>query len=152
MHSLKILKGRPEDISILLALIKELAEYEKAPHEVSNTEEDLYQGAFGSSPLFHFWIAWYNQLPVGMAVVYFRYSTWKGKCLYLEDIYIKEAYRNKGIGKLFFEVLIDFAKKEKCKRICWQVLHWNTPAIDFYQKLGAHFNNEWINGFLEIKN
>ncbi|MCS6795424.1 MAG: GNAT family N-acetyltransferase [Raineya sp.] len=150
MQGFTIRRGTPQDIPALLALIKELAEYEKAPQEVINTESSLLQDAFGEKPLFYFWLAWQNEIPVGMAVVYFRYSTWKGKCLYLEDIYIKENYRNLGIGKAFFELLCDFARKENCKRICWQVLEWNKPAIDFYTKIGAKFDDEWINGFLEV--
>ncbi len=149
MQNFIIKQGTPQDVSALLDLIKELAEYEKAPDEVLNTETNLLQDAFGEQPLFRFWIAWQGEIPIGMAVVYFRYSTWKGKCLYLEDIYIKENYRNLGLGKAFFDVLLDFAKKENCKRICWQVLEWNEPAIRFYKKMGAEFDSQWVNGFLE---
>ena len=151
MNNVSIKEGRVEDIPTLLGLIKELALYEKAPEEVINTPEAMLKDAFGQNPIFKFWLAWQEGKAVGMAVVYFRYSTWKGKCLYLEDLYVQPAYRKLGIGEMFFHVLKDFAQKEQCQRITWQVLEWNEPAIKFYKKMGASLDAEWINGFLEIK-
>ncbi|MFN3315897.1 MAG: GNAT family N-acetyltransferase [Raineya sp.] len=151
MPQIEIKEGKPEDIPLLLALIKELALYEKAPQEVINTAEAMLKDAFGENPIFKFWLAWHKNKAVGMAVVYFRYSTWKGKCLYLEDLYIQPAYRKMGIGEMFFDLLKDFAQKEHCQRITWQVLEWNEPAINFYKKIGANLDAEWLNGFLEIK-
>lgn len=149
--SISITEGRAEDIPVLLELIKELALYEKALQEVTNTPEAMLEDGFGAKPIFKFWLAWYEGKAVGTAVVYFRYSTWKGKCLYLEDLYIQPAYRKMGIGEMFFHLLKEFAQKEHCKRITWQVLEWNEPAINFYKKIGASLDAEWINGFLEIK-
>ena len=151
MSKFEIKEGTTEDIPVLLELIKELALYEKAPQEVINTTEAMLRDGFGEKPIFKFWLAWQNDKAIGMAVVYFRYSTWKGKCLYLEDLYIQPAYRKMRIGEMFFEVLKNFAQKEHCQRITWQVLEWNEPAINFYKKIGANLDPEWINGFLEIK-
>lgn len=151
MNNIKIQEGNAEDIPALLELIKELALYEKAPEAVINTPQAMLEDGFGKKPIFKFWLAWHQDKPVGMAVVYFRYSTWKGKCLYLEDLYIQPDYRNQGIGESFFEVLKQYAQKEHCQRITWQVLEWNKPAIKFYEKLGAKFDAEWVNGFLEIQ-
>lgn len=146
-----IREGKKEDISTLLELIRELAVYEKAPAEVSNTEEQILKDGFGEMPIFKFWLAWEGKNAIAMAVVYFRYSTWKGKCLYLEDLYIRETHRDKGIGKKLFEVLLHYAKTEQCKRLNWQVLDWNEPAIAFYKKLGANLDAQWLNGTLEIE-
>ncbi|MDX1902934.1 MAG: GNAT family N-acetyltransferase [Thermonemataceae bacterium] len=145
-----IQEGRPEHIKDLLQLIKELALYEKAPEQVTNTESKINEDAFGQKPIFKFWMVYEGRKPVAMMVVYFRYSTWKGKTLYLEDLYIQEAYRQRGLGQILFEVLISYAKKEQCQRISWQVLDWNEPAIAFYKKIGASLSNEWLNGFLEL--
>lgn len=150
MNKIEIKEGSPNDVHALLELIKELALYEKAPQEVVNTTDNLLQDGFGEKPIYKFWLAWHQEQPVGMAVVYFRYSTWKGKCLYLEDLYVQPNYRKMGIGEMFFEVLKDFARKEQCRRITWQVLEWNEPAIQFYKKIGATLDNQWVNGFLEI--
>jgi GNAT superfamily N-acetyltransferase len=150
MNEIEIKEGKPQDIPLLLDLIKELALYEKAPQEVLNTTEAMLQDGFGEKPIFKFWLAWQDGKAIGMAVVYFRYSTWKGKCLYLEDLYIQPAYRKMGIGEKFFGLLKDFARKEHCRRITWQVLEWNEPAINFYKKIGANLDTEWVNGFLEI--
>ncbi|GAB4127035.1 MAG: GNAT family N-acetyltransferase [Raineya sp.] len=151
MSKIEIREGRAEDVGVLLDLIKELALYEKAPQEVINTTEAMLQDGFGEKPIFKFWLAWQGSQAVGMAVVYFRYSTWKGKCLYLEDLYIQPAYRKMGIGEKFFDVLKKFAQAERCQRITWQVLEWNEAAINFYKKIGATLDAEWINGFLEIQ-
>ncbi|MCU0439797.1 MAG: GNAT family N-acetyltransferase [Raineya sp.] len=147
---LKIKEGKPQDIPALLGLIKELALYEKAPEQVINTEEKMLEDGFGKQPVFKFWLAWDGDIAVGMAVVYFRYSTWKGKCLYLEDLYIKEEYRKHKLGHYFFDVLKRYGKEENCQRISWQVLDWNEPAINFYKKIGASLDPEWVNGFLEL--
>jgi GNAT superfamily N-acetyltransferase len=151
MREIQIKEGLPEDIPYLLELIRELALYEKAPNEVINTPEAMLRDGFGKNPIFKFWLAWHENKAVGMAVVYFRYSTWKGKCLYLEDLYIQPAYRKMGMGEMFFDLLKKYAQAEQCQRITWQVLEWNEPAINFYKKIGANLDTEWINGFLEIK-
>lgn len=146
--AINIRVGEKKDIPQLLALIKELAEYERATHEVENTEETLLQDGFGESPLFGFYVSEVNHEIVGMALYYWRYSTWKGKVMYLEDLYIQPDFRRYKIGQAFFKVLVQKAKAEKCSRISWQVLEWNTPAIDFYKKIGASLDPEWVNGFL----
>jgi len=147
---IQIKEGTPQDIPALLGLIKELALYEKAPEQVINTEAKMLEDGFGKQPIFKFWLAWKGSIPVGMAVVYFRYSTWKGKCLYLEDLYIKDEYRKLKIGHRFFDLLRKYATQESCQRISWQVLDWNEPAIKFYEKIGATLDPEWTNGFIEL--
>jgi GNAT superfamily N-acetyltransferase len=151
MYFISIREGTPRDIPHLLGLIKELALYERAPEQVINTEAKMLEDGFGKNPIFKFWLAWDGEKAVGMAVVYFRFSTWKGKCLYLEDLYIQDAYRKSGLGSRFFDILREYGEQENCQRITWQVLEWNEPAIRFYQKIGATLDAEWINGFLELK-
>ncbi len=140
-----IRRGTPTDISATLALVKELAIFEKAPHEVENTEEQMLRDSFGPDPIFGFHVADANGQIVGIAVYYFRYSTWKGRRLYLEDIVVTESWRGKGVGKLLFAASIEEAQRTHCNGMSWQVLDWNEPAIAFYQKYGAKFDNEWIN-------
>lgn len=143
-----IREGAPEDVGVLLELIKELALYEKAPDEVENTEERLLVDGFGDRPLYGFYLAEMEGKVVGMALYYYRYSTWKGKSFYLEDLYVKEKYRKHKIGWHLFKAIAQKAHDENCHRISWQVLDWNEPAINFYKKLGALLDPEWINGHL----
>ncbi len=143
--SVSIRRGTPTDIPATLALVKELALYEKAPHEVENTEEQMLQDGFGPNPIFGFHVAEVNGLIIGIAVYYFRYSTWKGRRLYLEDIVVTESWRGKGVGKLLFAASIEEAKRTNCNGMSWQVLDWNEPAIAFYQKYGAKLDDAWIN-------
>ncbi|NBP05543.1 MAG: GNAT family N-acetyltransferase [Bacteroidetes bacterium] len=140
------------DTSAIFSLIKELALYEKAPHEVINTPEKLLNDGFGStSPLFTAEVAeWKDGSIIGFSLCYIRYSTWKGPVLYLEDLYVQEQYRRYGIGKALFENCIEMAKREGYKRLAWQVLDWNQPAIDFYKKWNASLDPEWINGSIDI--
>lgn len=147
MHqpTISVRRGTPEDIPATLNLIRELALYEKAPHEVDNTEERMLQDGFGPNPIFGFHVAEQESIIVGIAVYYFRYSTWKGRRLYLEDIVVTEPQRGKGIGKLLLQASIEEAKRTGCNGMTWQVLEWNTPAIRFYEKFGASFDSEWIN-------
>jgi GNAT superfamily N-acetyltransferase len=145
MENLIIRKGEKKDVASLLLLINELATYEKAPHEVTVTEEVLLEDGFGEDAVFNFFVAELNAEIVGIALYYIKYSTWKGRCVFLEDIIVKEAFRKYGIGyKLFKEVAL-VAKQLKVKRLEWQVLDWNLPAINFYKKWNANFDNEWIN-------
>lgn len=146
---ISIQQGTPQDIPALFSLIQGLAEYEKAPHEVTNTVEQLHQDAFGEQPLFGFWMAYEGGLPVGMAMYYYRYSSWKGKCLYLEDLYVLESYRKRKVGIELFKAIVRQARQDQCKRISWQVLDWNQPAIDFYKKLDASFDAGWVNCALD---
>ena len=103
---------------------------------------------FGSNKIFDFFVAQENDVIIGMALYYFKYSTWKGKCLFLEDIIVTESQRGKGIGKLLFDKIIEVSKETNVRRMEWQVLDWNTPAINFYKKYAATLDGEWINGKL----
>lgn len=143
--SVIIRKGFPEDIVNALHLVKELAAFELAPNEVEVTIEEMIQWGFGSDKLFDFFVAEKNNTIIGMALYYYKYSTWKGKCLFLEDIIVTENERGHGIGKLLFNEVIKVAKKEKVRRMEWQVLDWNKPAIHFYKTYDATLDSEWIN-------
>ena len=133
MH-INLRKANESDIPAVISLIKELALYEKAPQEVTITEEDLKKDGFGNNPVFEIILAENKNEIVGMAFFYISYSTWKGKCIYLEDIIVKQAFRGNKIGKQLFESVIVKAKEIGAKRMQWQVLEWNTPAINFYKK------------------
>ena len=141
--------GKEEDLSLLLDMVKELAEFEKAPDQVINTEKAMRRDGFGPNKIFDFFMAYEGEQKVGMAITYFRYSTWKGRTLYLEDIYIREEFRSKGYGKKIFQYLGKFALQSGCNRMSWQVLDWNAEAIKFYQNIGSNFDNEWVNCSLE---
>ena len=138
------------DVPQIMGLIHELALFEKAPEEVINTAEQMKKDGFEANPLFKCLVAVTDAGIIGFALYYYRYSTWKGKCLYLEDFYVKENFRNFGVGKLLFDIIIETAKHDNCKRINWQVLDWNESAIKFYEKYNAGFDKEWWNGFLEL--
>ncbi|MCU0360734.1 MAG: GNAT family N-acetyltransferase [Bacteroidia bacterium] len=144
----KIRVGLEADIPIVLQLIHELAVYEKEPDEVEVTEQQMLQWGFGKHPLFNFFVAEQEGKVIGLALYYYKYSTWKGKCLFLEDIIVTEKYRNKNIGSMLFESVVKVAKQEGVKRLEWQVLEWNTPAIEFYKKYKANLDNTWLNGKL----
>jgi GNAT superfamily N-acetyltransferase len=126
-----------------------LAQFEKASDQVSNTLERMEQDGFGPNPVYGFFVAGLDVEIVGLSLYYFRYSTWKGKRLYLEDIIVTEEQRGKGFGKLLFERTMKFALEEHCSGMMWQVLNWNRPAIDFYKKYNARLDDEWLNGHLE---
>ncbi len=132
----------------VLALIKELAEYEKAPNEVEVDVQTLENDGFGPEKIFDCFVAELNHEVVGFALYYTKYSTWKGKCLFLEDFVVRETLRGQGIGKLLFEEVIKVAKERQVKRMEWQVLDWNEPAINFYKKYSANLDPEWLNGKL----
>ncbi|HNW90839.1 MAG TPA: GNAT family N-acetyltransferase [Bacteroidales bacterium] len=139
-------KAEKSDIPEILELIKELATYERAPQEVTVTAADLERDGFGANPVFEVILACNGEQVLGMAFYYFSYSTWKGKCLYLEDIIVKEKFRGYKAGKLLFEAVIRKAREVGAKRMHWQVLDWNEPAINFYKKYNAVLDNTWING------
>jgi len=143
-------KANASDIPSMMKLIVELAIYERAPNEVTNTEQMMFKDGFGDNPLYHAFVADIEGEIIGFAITYYRYSTWKGRCLYLEDLIVTENYRNKGIGQKLFDCCIDFGKKNNCKKMIWQVLDWNQPAIDFYNKNNAQLDNGWINGSLDL--
>jgi len=141
----EIRKGVAGDLPAVLGLIHELAEYEKARDEVAVTVDQMREWAFGKDRIFEFFVITVEGNIKGMALYYYKYSTWKGRCLFLEDLIVTSSERGKGYGKLLFEEIIKVAKLEKVKRLEWQVLDWNTPAINFYRKFNSKFDPEWIN-------
>ena len=140
-----------EDCSAMLELIRELAVYEKAPDEVTVDPLHFEESGFGLNPVWWaFVVENQEKKVVAFALYYIRYSTWKGQVMYLEDILVTETMRGKGIGKMLIERLIQEAKEKGFKRMTWQVLDWNEPAINFYKKFGAKFDPEWVNVTIEI--
>jgi ribosomal protein S18 acetylase RimI-like enzyme len=130
------------DFPAILSLIKELAEYEKAPGKVTNSVEQMTQ----EKELFRCFVAETGEKEIiGMALFFLAYFTWVGKSLYLEDIYVKESFRQHRIGSALLREVFRVARAEGCKRVRWQVLNWNEPAIAFYRKCGADLDGEWIN-------
>ena len=143
-----IRKGVKDDLPEVLKLIKELAEYEKALDSVTITLEELEKDGFGDHPWYWFLVAEDNNTIIGISFYFIRYSTWKGKFLYLEDFVINKVNRQKGIGSLLFEAAIQICKDENLNGMTWQVLDWNSPAIQFYKKYNAEISTEWLNGKL----
>lgn len=143
--SITIRRAIKEDCPRLLELITELAIYEKAPNDVTVTLEHFTKSGFGKDPVWWTFVAEEDGIIQGFALYYIRYSTWKGQAMYLEDIIVTESARGKGIGKLLVDRLIVEAREKKFNRIIWQVLEWNEPAINFYKKYSANFDNEWVN-------
>jgi GNAT superfamily N-acetyltransferase len=141
--------GTIKDLPRVLELIKELAAYERAPHEVITTVEQMEKDGFGERPLYGIFVAERQKHIIGISIYYYRYSTWKGKRLYLEDIVVSQEERGKGLGKLLFEQTMRKALEENCSGMMWQVLEWNEPGINFYKKYGAKLDAEWTNGSLE---
>lgn len=149
MQQINIRPGKKEDLPRVLELIRELAEYERAPNEVTNTVALMEEDGFGSHPVYGFFVAESQRVIVGLSLYYWRYSTWKGKRLYLEDIIVTESQRGKGTGKLLFEQTMKKALQENCSGMMWQVLDWNEPAINFYKKYGTKIAADWLNCTLE---
>ncbi|MEY4659347.1 MAG: GNAT family N-acetyltransferase [Crocinitomicaceae bacterium] len=145
--NIEIRPAIPTDVQSIFELIKELAIYEKAPDQVSNTPEALARDLFEKN-LCQAIVALQDSEIVGFALYYTSYSTWKGACLYLEDFYVKQDQRRLGIGKLLFDEIVQIAQKTNVKRMDWQVLDWNEPALQFYKKQGAILDAEWVNGRL----
>jgi len=141
---MKIRKGVKEDLQGVLALINELARYEKAADEVAVTIEQLARDGFGTSELFKIIIAEDNGSIVGMALYYFGYSTWKGKMLYLDDLVVSEKQRRNRVGEQLFEAVMQEAREQQAKQIRFHVLDWNEPAINFYKKHNVQFEAEWV--------
>lgn len=155
-----------EDCPRLLELVHELAEYERAPQEVTVTLEHSTESGFGKNPVWWAFVATSpsnslskeeselasenREVILGFALYYIRYSTWKGQAIYLEDILVTQKMRGQGIGKLLFDRLIEEAKEKKFNRITWQVLEWNEPAINFYKKYNAKFDGEWVNCSIDV--
>lgn len=144
-------KATKEDCPRLLELIKELAEFENAPDEVTVSMDEFIDAGFGKEPVWEAFVIEIQGIIQGMALYYIRYSTWKGRRIYLEDIIVTEEMRGKGYGKILFEKVLQTAKDRNYAGMVWQVLDWNTPAIDFYKKYDAEFDGGWLNGMLNNK-
>ncbi|MFT5617718.1 MAG: GNAT superfamily N-acetyltransferase [Arenicella sp.] len=142
---INIRKGESKDIQATYDLIKELAIYEKAGDKVVNTPEGMLKDGFGENPVFQLFVAENEGKVIGIALYFFSYSTWKGRCLYLDDLVVSEKLRGNGIGKMLIEKLIEEAKAQNCAMVHWQVLDWNEPAIRFYKRLNANLDGEWVN-------
>lgn len=138
-----IRKATTDDMPSVLELIQELATFENEPDAVVVTVEDLARDGFGIQPLFHAFVAEVNQEIIGMALYYYRYSTWKGKTIHLEDLIVKEEKRGTGAGFALYTEIMKQGKKDNVRRIEWNVLDWNTPAITFYNKSGAKLLDDW---------
>ena len=166
---MNIRKGNPDDMQAVLDLIQELADFENEPDAVLVTVDDLVRDGFGTNPLFEVFVAEVetdlngNQQTkeiVGMALYYYRFSTWKGKTIHLEDLVVKEKMRGTGLGYALYSEILKQGKKDNVRRVEWNVLDWNTPAIEFYEKSGAKILKDWqvvqmdeagINYFVENK-
>ena len=142
---IKLRKAVQADCPRILELVKELAVFEKAPDEVTVTLKHFEDSGFGKNPIWWAFVAEVDGRIEGFALFYIRFSTWKGQRMYLEDLYVTEAMRGKGLGKLLFDQLLKEARRRKLNGMMWQVLEWNEPAINFYKKYDAAFDGEWVN-------
>ena len=138
-----IRKATKNDMPSVLELIQELATFEKEPDAVVVTVDDLVRDGFSENPLFQCFVAEVDNEIIGMALYYYRYSTWKGKTIHLEDLIVKENKRGTGAGFALYKEIIKQGKAKNVRRIEWNVLDWNTPAIDFYEKSGAKVLGDW---------
>ncbi len=140
----QIRPARVEDVPVILQLIRDLATYERAPDEVTATEEQLVNVLFGERPAAEVLLAFEGKSPVGFAVYFYNFSTWLGRPgLYLEDLFVKSEKRGKGYGRALLVELAKIARDRGCGRMEWAVLNWNEPAIKFYRALGAKPMDEW---------
>ena len=137
--------GTVNDLPQVLNLIKDLAAFENEPYEVEVTIAEMQNWGFGKDKIYDFFVIEIDNKIIGLALYYFKYSTWKGKCLFLEDIIVKENVRNKGYGKKLFNAVVEVAKNTGVKRMEWQVLDWNKNAIKFYNKYQANLDSKWLN-------
>lgn len=149
--AIRIRKAKKGDVASMLALVKELAKYEKAPGEVKVTIAEMQRFGFGKEKVYDCFVAELldpvtkKRQIIGMALYFIKYSTWKGRCLYLDDIVVTKKQRGMGAGKLLFEEVVKVARKMKARKVDWQVLEWNKPAINFYKKYSTVFDAEWVN-------
>lgn len=142
--------GRRDDCPAVMELIRELAVYEKAAGEVLVTQDELAAHAFGEKPLVEILVAEMKGVVAGAALFYEKYSTWKGPALHLEDLIVAEAHRGAGIGAALLDEVLRIGRERGYRRVYWQVLHWNTPAMRFYGRYSAHFDDEWVNVYVEL--
>ena len=149
---LKIREATADDAPLIMSMVRELAEFERELDQVDATTEDLVREGFGSEPHFHALIADWDGKPVGYAVYFFTFSTWTGRqSLFVEDLFIREKFRKKGIGKAMLRHMAKIAGARKCYDMRWEVLNWNTPAIEFYRSLGASLQTDWFPVLLQGK-
>jgi len=141
-----IRKATAADAAQILEFIRALAAFERAPDSVTATEEGLIRDGFGPNPFYRCLIADYDGQPAGFAFYFFNYSTWVGRPgIYIEDLFVLPQFRRLGIGKELLKQVAAIAVENGCQRLQWEVLDWNTPAIDFYRAIGAEFLDEWRN-------
>lgn len=133
----------PADVPLMLAFIHELAEFEREPHSVKMTEEQLLEDGFGNDPQYESLIAEWDGAPAGWAHFFPIYSTWRGRGLHLEDLFVRPQFRGRGIGKALLRRVAAIAAEKGCTKLQWEVLDWNQPAIDFYHSIGGFMLNEW---------
>jgi GNAT superfamily N-acetyltransferase len=133
----------PADVSLILAFVRELAEYEREPHSVLITEEQLLRDGFGAERYYECLIAEADGAPAGIALFFPIYSTWQGRSLHLEDLFVRPAFRGRGVGKALLQRVAALAVERGCARLQWDVLEWNTPAINFYRSLNAVMLDDW---------
>lgn len=137
--------AEPRDLDLILVYIRELAAYERAPERAVATAADLHRWMFGAQPLVHAELAEWDGAPAGFALWFLNFSTWEGRPgLYLEDLFVRPAFRGHGLGKALLRHLARIAVDRGCTRFVWQVLDWNTPSIEFYQAQGAQVMTEWL--------
>lgn len=142
--SLSIRRARPDQSRLIFSLLCELAEYEKLSHEVEATEADIADALFGNDPILFCEIAEWNGEPAGFALWFFNFPTFAGRRgIYLEDLFVRSAFRGKGIGKALLAYLAGLCVQNGWSRLQWTVLDWNTPSINFYKSLGAEMMDEW---------
>jgi GNAT superfamily N-acetyltransferase len=132
-----------EDMSRVYELIKELAIFEKEPDAVEVTVNQLIEDGFGDEPKFVCFVVEIDDKVEGLALIYTRYSTWKGEVIHLEDLIVSQALRGKGLGTVLLDEVVKYGKQKGVKRISWEVLDWNEPAIEFYEKKGANVMRDW---------
>lgn len=149
--NIKLRTAKREDCPRLMELIHELALYEKAPEQVTVSLAEFEEAGFGNNPVWAAFVAELDNQIIGMSLYYIRYSTWKGSRLYLEDLIVNEEYRGHGVGKLLLDKTVAFAKEQNYSGMMWQVLDWNEPAINFYKKYDANFDNGWVNVNLNFR-
>ena len=145
MLQAEIRTATAQDCPRLLELVRELAFYEKAPHEVEVSLNEFIDAGFGANPVWKAFVAVIDGQIMGFALFYIRYSTWKGRRIYLEDLLVTESMRGKGLGKLLFDRVVQECREKNYNGMSWQVLDWNEPAINFYKKYEASFDGGWLN-------
>jgi GNAT superfamily N-acetyltransferase len=141
--NINVRESQPEDMPQVLELIKELAHFEEEPNAVIIDAKQLQKDGFGKQPLFKCFVAEVDDKIQGMALIYFRYSTWKGKTVHLEDLMVRDRFRGKGLGIALYKKVMSYALEQNVKRVEWVVIDWNKNAIEFYKNTGANVMPEW---------